>query len=119
MLKKTQTTISGPAGNIELNLELPDQPSNIAVLCHPHPRYGGNMHDGVLHVAASALLHHNLGVARFNFRGVGASQGISGKTTDAEKSAQHYAPPEVGDLLAGIRWLASEHEVQGARGAGD
>ena len=118
MLKKTQTTISGPAGNIELNLELPDQPSNIAVLCHPHPLYGGSMHDGVLHVAASALLHHNLGVVRFNFRGVGASQGISGKTTDAEKSAQPYAPPEVGDLLAVIRWLASEHDVQAPLCAG-
>ena len=74
MLTKTQKTVSGPAGNIELNLDLPDQPSNIAVLCHPHPLYGGSMHDGVLQIAADTLLHHNLGVVRFNFRGVGASQ---------------------------------------------
>ena len=118
MLTKTQKTVSGPAGNIELNLDLPDQPSNIAVLCHPHPLYGGSMHDGVLQIAADTLLHHNLGVVRFNFRGVGASQGISGKTTDDEKSAAPYAPPEVGDLLAVARWLANEHGVHAPLCAG-
>ena len=111
MLKKIQTRVAGPAGDIELSLDLPDQPSNIAVLCHPHPLYGGSMHDGVLQIAADALLNHDLGVARFNFHGVGASQGISGKTTDEEKSAAPYAPPEVGDLLAVTRWLANEHNA--------
>jgi len=103
MLKKIQTRVAGPAGDIELSLDLPDQPSNIAVLCHPHPLYGGSMHDGVLQIAADALLNHDLGVARFNFRGVGASQGISGKTTDEEKSAAPYAPPEVGGCARDIR----------------
>ena len=56
------------------------------------------MHDGVLQVAAETLLQHNVGVVRFNFRGVGASWG-SGKATEDEKSAKPYAPPEAGDLL--------------------
>jgi len=109
MVNKIQTVVCGPAGDIELTLDLPNQPSNIAVLCHPHPLYGGSMHDGVLQIAADALLHQDLGVVRFNFRGVGASQGISGKTTEDEKATASYTPPEVGDLMAVVRWLANEH----------
>ena len=118
MHQKTQTNVSGPAGEIELDMVLPDQPNNIAVLCHPHPLYGGTMHDSVLQVAAEALLQRNVGVVRFNFRGVGASQGISGKPTADEKTARPYAPPEVGDLLAVSRWLMNEHGAQASLCAG-
>lgn len=68
------------------------------------------MHDGVLHIAAQALLQQHVGVLRFNFRGVGASQGISGRATDAEKAQSEYAPPEVGDLLAVARHLGEHHD---------
>lgn len=118
MHQKTQTNVSGPAGEIELDMVLPDQPNNIAVLCHPHPLYGGTMHDSVLQVAAEALLQRSVGVVRFNFRGVGASQGISGKPTADEKTARPYAPPEVGDLLAVSRWLMNEHGAQPSLCAG-
>ena len=92
------TSITGPAGNIEAMISEPSgETKNVAVLCHPHPLYGGSMHDGVLQIAASSLLEHDITVVRFNFRGVGSSQGISGRGTADEKSQQAYAPPEVGD----------------------
>lgn len=46
-----------------------------ALLCHPHPQFGGSMQDAVLQSLATALLAANYQVTRFNFRGVGASQG--------------------------------------------
>ena len=71
------------AGQIEIAVE--DNGSNqdskrdtatpIAVLSHPHPQYGGSMHDAVLHCAAKALGQADIPSVRFNFRGVGASSG--------------------------------------------
>ena len=55
------TSITGPAGNIEAMISEPSgETKNVAVLCHPHPLYGGSMHDGVLQIAASALLEHDI-----------------------------------------------------------
>lgn len=109
MTPTASTTITGPAGNLEAMVSEPSgEIRNVAVLCHPHPLYGGNMYDGVLQIAASALLEHNIAVVRFNFRGVGSSQGISGLATPDEKSQQAYAPPEVGDLIAVTHWTRSQ-----------
>jgi hypothetical protein len=47
----------------------------IAVVCHPHPQYGGTMHNKVVHRVASTLLDLGAAVLRFNFRGVGKSAG--------------------------------------------
>ena len=106
------TSITGPAGNIEAMISEPSgETKNVAVLCHPHPLYGGSMHDGVLQIAASALLEHDITVVRFNFRGVGSSQGISGRGTADEKSQQAYAPPEVGDLVAVEHWARAQFAV--------
>jgi alpha/beta superfamily hydrolase len=110
MTPTASTTITGPAGTLEALVSEPSgEMRNIAVLCHPHPLYGGSMHDGVLQIAASALLEHNIAVVRFNFRGVGRSQGISGRATPDEKSQQAYAPPEVGDLIAVASWARSQY----------
>ena len=110
MTPTASTTITGPAGTLEALVSEPSgEMRHFAVLCHPHPLYGGNMHDGVLQIAASALLEHNIAVVRFNFRGVGRSQGISGRATPDEKSQQDYAPPEVGDLIAVARWARSQY----------
>ena len=50
------TSITGPAGNIEAMISEPSgETKNVAVLCHPHPLYGGSMHDGVLQIAALSL----------------------------------------------------------------
>ena len=70
-------TIPGPAGPLEGLLQEREggPPAFIAVACHPHPSFGGTMHNKVVHRLASTL--HALGgaVLRFNFRGVGASAG--------------------------------------------
>ncbi len=101
MPKTQQRRILAPAGQLDAELTLPDAPgASLAVLCHPHPLYGGSMHDGVLDVCARALLNQGIAIARFNFRGVGTSAGISGRATDAEKEQRAYDPPEVGDLAA-------------------
>lgn len=70
-------TVAGPAGALEALLqEHEGQRAELAALvCHPHPSYGGTLHNKVTHRVASTL--HALGaiVLRFNFRGVGKSEG--------------------------------------------
>ncbi len=70
-------TISSPAGALEALLEEPTEraPSGFAVVCHPHPLYGGNMQNKVVHTVARALQEAGIATLRFNFRGVGASTG--------------------------------------------
>ena len=70
--------IPGPAGAIEAALHEREGREHrlAAVVCHPHPSYGGTLHNKVVHRLASVL--HELGaeVLRFNFRGVGKSEGV-------------------------------------------
>jgi alpha/beta superfamily hydrolase len=69
--------IPGPVGELESLLEMPRAFSGLsaAVLCHPHPLYGGTMRNKVVARMALALLESGLAVVRFNFRGVEASAG--------------------------------------------
>src|SRR5882672_6426182 len=64
----TAVTIPGPAGRLEGLLQEREgaHPAVVALVCHPHPRYGGTMHNKVVHRVASTL--HDLGavVLRFN-----------------------------------------------------
>ena len=67
----------GPAGRLEAILMLPEgPPSAAAVVCHAHPLHGGMMHFKVVFRAAKALQSAGLAVLRFNFRGVGRSEGV-------------------------------------------
>ena len=68
--------LDGEAGRIEalLNLGLPNAPYT-CVVCHPHPLFGGTMHNKVVFHAMKALNERGFPVLRFNFRGVGASAG--------------------------------------------
>ena len=69
----------GPAGRLEALLEVPDPPPRAAVVfAHPHPLHGGTMHTKVVYGAAKAFLRIGCAVLRFNFRGVGASEGSFG-----------------------------------------
>lgn len=70
--------IRGPAGDLEALLTRPDgweEQDPIAICCHPHPLHGGTMHNKVVYILAKS--YHELGTAslRFNFRGVGRSEG--------------------------------------------
>ncbi len=77
MAQNESLDIAGPAGRIEAILMLPDGPPRAAaVVCHAHPLQGGVMHFKVVFRAAKALQQHDLAVLRFNFRGVGRSEGV-------------------------------------------
>jgi alpha/beta superfamily hydrolase len=70
--------VPGPAGRLECFLKRPSvvaPGSTVAVICHPHPIFGGSMHNKVVHAAAEALAGLGMPVVRFNFRGVGRSAG--------------------------------------------
>lgn len=91
--------IVGPAGALEARLDEPDKHSSMtAILAHPHPQYGGSMHDPVLQTAADVCLGLGMNVVRFNFRGVGASTG----TFDQGKG-------EADDLRSVHNWVLERH----------
>jgi len=87
--------ITGPAGRIEALLEEPEgqRPACFGVVCHPHPLHGGTLHNKVVHTLARALHDFSVPTVRFNYRGVGASEG-------------HYADGigETDDAVAVIEW---------------
>jgi alpha/beta superfamily hydrolase len=69
--------LDGAAGKIECLLEEPEsrEASEACLVCHPHPLYGGTMHNKVVYRMARALRRSGSVVLRFNFRGVGKSEG--------------------------------------------
>ena len=70
--------LAGPAGRIEAALDLPAddiKPRGLAVVCHPHPLHGGTMHNKVVQTLARAFIGLGYRCLRFNFRGIGASEG--------------------------------------------
>ena len=73
----TITDLRGPAGRLEALLDTPEPaPVRAAVVfAHPHPQHGGTMHTKVVYQGAKALTRIGCAVLRFNFRGVGASEG--------------------------------------------
>jgi len=80
--------IPGPAGNLEGIVEQPPgDPAIVAVVCHPHPQFGGTMTNKVVHMLAKAFNELGATAVRFNYRGVGASEGNyddgNGETLDA------------------------------------
>jgi alpha/beta superfamily hydrolase len=66
-----------------------------AVICHPHPLYGGNMHNHVVRIVQKALLSRDTVCLRFNFRGTGRSEGAYGNGID-----------ELEDVRAALDFLA-------------
>jgi uncharacterized protein len=102
--------IAGPAGPIEALVETPlaYDGARAAVVCHPHPLYGGTMDNKVVHVAARALQERGYATVRFNFRGVGKSAGAfdegRGEADDATAVADWatHRWPEATLTLAGF-----------------
>lgn len=70
-------TLPGPAGTIEAACAAGDAPAQpvVAIVCHPLPTAGGTMHNKVVTMTARALRESGVACVRFNFRGVGSSQG--------------------------------------------
>ena len=93
--------LDGPAGRLEALLNVgPSTATHTGLVCHPHPMFGGTMHNKVVFHAMKAL--HSLGfpVLRFNFRGTGLSTG------------QHdNGRGEVADVQAALAWLKHEFSL--------
>ena len=68
--------IAGPAGRIECALDRPaGTPRGVAVVCHPHPQFGGTLDNKVVQMVARTFLQLGWSSVRFNFRGIGRSEG--------------------------------------------
>jgi alpha/beta superfamily hydrolase len=93
--------LDGPAGQLDalLNSGSPDA-THAAVVCHPHPVYGGTLHNKVVFHAMKALNNLGLPVLRFNFRGAGLSHGEHDQGTG-----------EVDDVRAALDWLDGEFRL--------
>ena len=87
-------TLAGGAGSMECLLDLPaEAPRGIALVAHPHPLYGGTMDNKVAQTLARTFVALGYVAARFNFRGVGASEGVhdggKGETDDMALMLAH------------------------------
>jgi uncharacterized protein len=92
--------LQGPVGRLEAILWTPtraDRPNFAAVLCHPHPLFGGTLHNKVVYQAAKSLDGLGSAVLRFNFRGAGLSAGKHDRGLG-----------ECGDVQAAVDFLAGE-----------
>lgn len=102
-------TVEGPAGRIEAVLADPGEGRRgIAVIAHPHPLFGGALENKVVQTLARAFTELDYVAVRFNFRGVGASEGVHdegrGETEDAVAVAKfaRQGHPGLPLLLAGF-----------------
>jgi uncharacterized protein len=93
-------TLAGPAGRLEALLEEPEEgePRLSAVVCHPHPLFGGTMHNKVVYRLARGLRRSGIVVLRFNFRGVGGSAGEHG-----------HLEGEIEDARTALAWLRERY----------
>lgn len=93
--------LDGPEGKLEalLNLGVPSA-THSALVTHPHPMFGGTMHNKVVFHAMKALHSRGFSVLRFNFRGTGLSQG-----------EHDGGQGEVNDVRAALEWLKREFSL--------
>jgi len=94
--------IEGPAGKLEIMVEESGEPEKQAawgIVCHPHPLYGGTMHNKVVTTLGKTFQNMGVNTVLFNFRGVGQSEGKYGNGAG-----------ELEDLLAVIAWVQRERK---------
>lgn len=101
----------GPAGRIECAIDLPaTAPAGVAVICHPHPQHGGTLDNKVAQTLARAAVQLGHRAVRFNFRGVGQSQGAwdegRGEVDDALAVIAQHREAGLPLLLAGFSFGA-------------
>ncbi|MGD9805991.1 MAG: alpha/beta hydrolase [Hyphomicrobiaceae bacterium] len=93
-----------PAGDLILEglVSLPEPSARTGVVvCHPHPLYGGEMHNNVVEAMVISLRHAGLATLRFNFRGVGGSNGQHGEGI-----------AEVEDVKAAVSYFVGRHAFE-------
>ena len=94
-------SLEGPAGRLEALLNVGGgNATHAAVVCHPHPLFGGTLHNKVVFHAAKALHGFGWPVLRFNFRGTGLSEG-----------EHDHGLGEVDDVRTALDWLAHEFHL--------
>jgi alpha/beta superfamily hydrolase len=103
-MKEERVTFKSGELTLEGLIAYPDSagPHRAAVVCHPHPLYGGSMHNNVVEAALEALHARGFATMRFNFRGVGQSEG--------EFDNGHG---EGDDAAAALRFLIVQEGVRG------
>ena len=106
----TITDLEGPAGVLEAILDEPadrrNPPHAGVIFAHPHPRYGGTMHTKAVYRGAKGLTRIGCAVLRFNFRGVGRSDGAFGDG-EGEKADFRAAIDDMAARSPGVRlWAA-------------
>jgi uncharacterized protein len=102
--------IEGPAGKLEALLEEPEdgEPREACLVCHPHPLFGGTMHNKVVYRIARGMRRAGAVVLRFNFRGVSRSEGVhdqgAGEVDDARTALEFLREryPDLPYSLAGF-----------------
>lgn len=93
--------LDGPAGRLEALLNAGAEKAALAALvCHPHPLYGGTLHNKVVFHTMKALNSFGIPVLRFNFRGAGLSQG-----------KHDNGGGEVDDVRTALDWLDREFHL--------
>jgi len=93
--------LSGPAGRLEALLNAgASNATHAAVVCHPHPQFGGTLHNKVVFHTMKALNSFGFPVLRFNFRGAGLSEG-----------EHDYGKGEVEDVRTALDWLDAEYHL--------
>ncbi len=93
--------LEGPAGRLEALLNAgAENATHAAVVCHPHPLFGGTLHNKVVFHTMKALNSFGFPVLRFNFRGTGLSQG-----------EHDQGRGEVEDVRAALDWLDAEFHL--------
>jgi alpha/beta superfamily hydrolase len=94
-------SLAGPAGRLEALLNAGStSATHAAVVCHPHPLYGGTLHNKVVFHAMKALNGFGFPVLRFNFRGTGLSEGEHANGVE-----------EVEDVRTALDWLEREYTL--------
>ena len=90
-----EVIIGGPEGRLEGRYSHSKQPNApVALLLHPHPQYGGTMNNRVIVAIYQAFIRAGFSALRFNFRGVGKSQGVYDR-----------GEGELADAAAALDWL--------------
>ncbi len=109
-----EVVFTGPAGRLEGRFQpSKDRTAPIAIVLHPHPQFGGTMNNQITYQVFYMFVKRGFSVLRFNFRGVGRSQGVfdhgSGELSDAAAAldwAQTVQPEAVGAWVAGFSFGA-------------
>jgi alpha/beta superfamily hydrolase len=108
-MPEQRLSIPSGANTLEGVLHLPEggRPFPAVVVCHPHPQYGGDMHNNVVTAVVHGLTARGVAALRFNFRGVGASGGMyeggKGEQDDARAALAHAAAlPELDGARIGL-----------------